>query len=213
MSSAPWHNSSADGSRSLVPGEPQRHRDRTEISSESVTTTKTQRHQAITKPALPPRETADHADTRRCSYAGFFCRARSRPSDDGRKPLGRDTGPNSSVRDGVPPQRPALCERRPRHPSSPLNSGEWYGEAEPSRRRRVGRGESQQRRVLASGAVGLLTGDRRSSDRLSFCPQEKEIANKLSDHPLVSWRLGGSLGWVCGYVLIRVICGKYGWPW
>jgi len=62
--------------------------------------------------------------------------------------------------------------------------------------------------MLASGEVGLLTGDRRSSDRLSFCCQEKEAANKLSDHPLVSWRLGGSLGWVCGYVLICVICGQ-----
>jgi hypothetical protein len=41
--------------------------------------------------------------------------ARFRPSKDGRGPLGRDTGANASVRPGVPTQRLALKERKPRH--------------------------------------------------------------------------------------------------
>jgi len=41
--------------------------------------------------------------------------ARSRPPNGGQGPLGREIAPNASVRRGVPAQRPALSERRPRH--------------------------------------------------------------------------------------------------
>ena len=49
--------------------------------------------------------------------------------------------------------------------------------------------------MLAFGADGLLTGDRRF-DRLSFCPNEAEAPNRLSHPPFASLRLcaGGGVG-------------------
>ena len=46
------------------------------------------------------------------------------------------------------------------------------------------------------------------SDRLSFCRHDAESLLKLSGCPLVSWCLGGSLGWVGGSGSICVICGQ-----
>jgi len=100
---------------------------------------------------------------------------RSRPSDNGRGPEDRVTIPIASDRHRRPVLRPALRERRPRHSSVlvvgctvPLLPGMERREAEPTRRRRVGRWKARRRQMLASGADELATGRRRSSDRRRF---------------------------------------------
>ena len=52
----PWHNSSAGGSRSQIPGKPQRHRG-TEIAQRFfLNASQSRRHKEITKPPAHPRE-------------------------------------------------------------------------------------------------------------------------------------------------------------
>jgi hypothetical protein len=52
--------------------------------------------------------------------------ARSRPSNDGREPLGQETAPKTSFRSNFLAQRPARRKRRPRHFSFLFNSLEKY---------------------------------------------------------------------------------------
>jgi hypothetical protein len=102
-------------------------------------------------PALPtspsPPSTRKHRET----LAGFLCVARSRPSNDGRVPLGRDTDSNVNVRHGVPTQRPALSERRPRHLSSSFN--EWKAHTP-----RYNNTEERQNRRATGASAGEKTG-------------------------------------------------------
>ena len=133
--------------------EPQRHRDTEEAQSQDCPqitqihppTQKPRRHEDTKESQSPPThpiETADHADKRkyhpptlqrggaeaqrrREDLTQLFRVARFRPSD-GRKPLGRDTAPNTSVHLGVPAQRLALEKRKPRHLSSSFNSWERF---------------------------------------------------------------------------------------
>ncbi len=124
--------------------EAQRHRDGTERAAH-IATTKTQRHEGITKlPRLP---------------------ARSRPPG-GQGPLGAGAASDASVRISTHSQRPALSEsaglasrvdQRPAFEQVRLRRDR--------RARRVGRGEDRLGRTLAFGADGLRPGCRRSSDR------------------------------------------------
>ena len=81
---------------------------------------KTQRRKDA-KPTHPPIWPTDHTDKHRWNHDFWLCVARFRPSNGGRVPLGRDTDSNVNVRHGLPTQRPALDERRPRHLSSSFN--------------------------------------------------------------------------------------------
>jgi len=107
---------------------------------------------------------------RREAFAGFLCVARSRPSN-GRKPLGRATVTKTSSRPGVPAQRLALPERKPRHLSSPFNS--WEGHA-PSPK--YGREERQNRRAPGT-SVGEKTGcdERSGSEQAGFSPATGDL--------------------------------------
>jgi hypothetical protein len=59
--------------------------------------------------------------------------------------------------------------------------------------------------MLASGVVGLLSGDRRSV-RLSFCLQEAEAHFKISDRLLVR-----AVGWVeLGVLGVMAVFGRVG---
>ena len=95
-------------------------------------TEKTQSHlssslEPIFLNAKTRRRKATRSLTQRRRDAENFSRAlaRTRPSNDGRVPLGQTTAPNASVRRGVPAQRPALCERRPRRSSFSFH--DWEG--------------------------------------------------------------------------------------
>jgi len=155
--------------------------------------------------AHPPEKTADHADRRRRSRGRLEHVARSRPSNDGRGPLGRATAPKASFRRGVPVQRPALCGAQ----ASPLLilccwmdgaplSKQEKGQAKPTRPGRVGRWEVRQRRTLASGVDVLITGWRRSPDRRQFrrqspAPQPMRLSVSICVICGQSW-VGG---WIC----------------
>ena len=117
------------------------------------------------KPTHPPIWPTDHTDKHRWNHDFWLCVARSRPSNDGRVPLGRDTDSNVNVRHGVPTQRPALDERRPRHLSSSFNG--WkahtphYNNTE----------ERQNRRANSTSAGEKRCDDKRSrSEFASFSP-------------------------------------------
>ncbi len=126
---------------------PQRHRGHREDTEPAghVTTTKTQRHEDITKfPRLP---------------------ARSRPPG-GRGPLGAGAASDASARSCTHSQRPALSESAGL--ASRVDQTFAFEQVRMRRDRRalrVGRGKVRPRRMLASGAVGLFTGGWRSSDR------------------------------------------------
>ena len=91
---------------------------------------------------------------RRESCRRFHRTARFRPSGGGREPLGRNTGPNVNVRHGVPIQRPAFGERRPRHFSSSFTR--WEGCTSPTTRKRK---ERQNRRAQGTSAVEKTDSD------------------------------------------------------
>ncbi len=119
---------------------------------------KTQRRKGAKSIHLPGfQRRGAETQRRRGDLTGFLRVARFRPSD-GRKPLGRDTAPNTSVHLGVPAQRLALAKRRPRHFSSSFNSRkdctpppltrEKRGRTDvPRARRPVGSGTSTDARV------------------------------------------------------------------
>jgi len=169
----------------MLEAKPQSHRD-TELAQRYFLNSPQPRRPEDTKksqsPPIHPVETADHADRRRWGHATFLCTARSRaseyrnhhstsfnetpwPLDDGRVPLGRDTDSNVNVRHGVPTQRPALDERRPRHLSSSFNG--WkahtphYNNTE----------ERRNRRANSTSAGEKRSDDKRSrSEFASFSP-------------------------------------------
>ncbi len=127
--------------------ETQRHRENTEPAGH-VTTTKTQRHEDITKLTRLP--------------------ARSRPPG-GRGPLGVGAASDASARSCTHSQRPALSESAGLASRVDQRSAFEQGRIRRDRRAlRVGRGKVRPRRMLASGAVGLFTGCRRSPDRRRF---------------------------------------------
>lgn len=143
---------------------PQRHRV-TEKTQSHPPTSQTRRHEGTkTSQSHPATISNAKAQRRREALAGFLCVARPRPSDDGREPLGRATVPNTSVRHGVPAQRPALRERRPRRFSSPFNS--WKGPLLPYRK------EERQNRRAEGTAAGEKAGcdERSRSEQTDFSP-------------------------------------------
>ena len=127
---------------------------------------KTQRRKdaKATRPPGFQRRDAE-AQRRRESRRRLHRVARSRPSNDGRVPLGRDTDSNVNVRHGVPTQRPALSKRRPRLFSSPLNS--WEELTAPTNKRE----ERQNRRANGMSAGEKASCDERSrSEQAGFSP-------------------------------------------
>jgi len=107
---------------------PQRHRD-TEKTQSHPPTSQTRRHEDTkNSQSRPPTHQRRGAETqrRRASCRRLHRTARSRPSDDGQKPLGQETVPKTSFRSGFLTQRPALRKRRPRRFSFPFNSWEKY---------------------------------------------------------------------------------------
>ena len=120
----------------------------------------------VRKATHPPNKRGGaETQRRRESYRRLHCTARSRPSGDGRVPLGRDTDPNASVRHGVPTQRPALAKRRPRHFSSSLNG--WEGHV-----LHYNNTEERQNRRANGASAGEKRGDdkRSRSELASFSP-------------------------------------------
>jgi len=156
--------------------------------------------------------------------------ARFRPSDD-REPLGRDTDPNARIRHGVPTQRLALSERKPRYFSSSFNC--WEERTSPSHERK----EKQNRRATGTSAGEKRSGDERlRSEFASFSPAtgDRPIAGRsalnkwflLAGSAIASLcgRVGGWPsclcvfvvatwvgGWICVICVICVICGHFGW--
>ena len=153
----------------------------------------------------PPALQRRGAETqrRRGDITGFLRVARVRPSD-GRKPLGRDTAPNTSVHLGVPAQQLALIKRKPRHFSSSFNSWERY--------------VPRQNRCAAGTSAGEKTGcDQRSrSEQTVFSPVTGDLPivcrsaanqrDRLSDpastslRSLRSLRFYGVDGWIWVYL-------------
>jgi hypothetical protein len=131
--------------------------------------------------------------------------ARSRLSDDGREPLGRDTDSNVNVRPGVPAQRPALCERRPRHSSSSFNS--WEVHTSPTHKR-----EKRQNRRATGASADEKDGcnERSRSEQTVFSPATgdhpiacRSAVNKrdrLSGSASASLRFYGVGGWIWVYL-------------
>ena len=145
--------------------------------------------------------------------------ARSRPSDDGRKPLGRTTAPNASVRLGVPAQRPALCERWPRHPSTSFNR--WEVHTSQTHKR-----EERQNRRASGTAAGVKAGcdERWRSEQTVFSPVtgDHQIACRsavgLQHHVSSSASLPlrlcvSAFFFASGSSSICVICGLSGSRW
>ena len=146
--------------------------------------------------------------------------ARSRPFDDGREPLGRATALNASVRYGVPAQRPALCERRPRL-FFPLFVG-WeepvllsYRKKERQTRRAAGAPAGEKRggnERLRSEQAGFSPA---TGDRPIVCRSAVNKRNHFSGLATASLRLCvfaplRFLRWGDGSALICVICGFFG---
>jgi len=120
-----------------------------------------------TTPSPPPTQKRRGAETqrRRENCWRLHRTARSRPSEDGRGLLGRDTDPNTSVRLRVPTQQSALFERRPRHFSSSFNS--WEGRVPHHNTKE----ERQNRRARGTSAGEKRCDDERSRSELaSFSP-------------------------------------------
>ena len=172
-----------------------------------------------TQPPLAQRRGAE-ARRRRGVLAVFLCAARSWPLNGGQGPLGRAIAPNASVRHGVPAQRPALCERRPRHFSSSFNG---WDESTPQHNEK----RARQNRRAAGAPAGEKTGsdERSRSEQTGFSPAIgdhqiacRSAANPRHHHPssaTVSLRLCAFaslrfLRWGDGSAFICVICGFFG---
>ena len=140
---------------------------------------KPQRHRDTEKAQSPPHPRHNHEDTktqrkhkarpptqkRREDLTGFLRVARFQPSD-GREPLGRDTAPNTSVHLGVPAQRLALIERKPRHLSFLFSSDGVHASPTPYEGK-----ERQNRRAFGTAAGVKRCDDERSRSRFaSFSP-------------------------------------------
>ena len=163
-----------------------------------------------TTPSPPPTQKRRGAETqrRRENCWRLHRTARSRPSEDGRGLLGRDTDPNTSVRLGVPTQQPALFERRPRHLSSPFSG--WKARA-----LHYNNTEERQNRHAEGATAGEKPGgdERSRSELASFSPAtgDRPIAcrsavNPRHHHPssatasLRSLRFYGMGGWIWVYL-------------
>ena len=121
----------------------------------------------------PPIWPTDHPDRPRWIHTGLLCLARSRPSNDGRKPLGRETVSKASSRAGFPTQWPALSK------SAGLASSLLH--------LMIGRRiPPQQHRRAAATNVCVRSGrasHRRQAipDRLSFCRKKrKRLADSVT---------------------------------
>jgi len=145
----------------------------------------------------------DHTDRPRWARTGVLRAARFRPSNDGREPLGRDTGPNASVRHRVPTQQPVPFEHRPRHISSSFRN--WIEPATNPTKRKRGRTDAlRARRPLRSDATtyarvrswGISHRRQAIPNRLSFCREDAQPPFKLSS-PLSASLRGRLGGWLC----------------
>ena len=127
---------------------------------------KTQRRNGAksTQSSLTQRRDAE-TQRRRGDLTGFLRVARFRPSD-GRKPLGRDTAPNTSVHLGVPAQRLALSKRKPRHFSFLFSSDGVHASPTPYV------GEERQNRRASGTSAGEKAGcdERSRSEQTDFSP-------------------------------------------
>ena len=135
--------------------------------------------------------------SRRVDLVRFLYVAMSRPSD-GREPLSRDTAPNTSVRHGVPTQRLAFLERKPRHFSSSFNR--WEGHAPSPTHERE---ERQNRRATGTSATG---------DFLIACRSAGIPRSQLTSSAMASLHLCVFAGRVEGWALrsLRFINGWAG---
>ncbi len=124
-----------------------------------------------TQPSLSQRRGAE-AQRRRESCQRLHRTARSRPSDDGRSPLGQETAPKTSFRSDFLAQRPVLCERRPRRFSFLFNSWEKYTSLPVREKVR------QNRR-----ASGASTGEKTESDGCSH-PERTGFLPVTGDHSI-----------------------------
>jgi hypothetical protein len=162
-----------------------------------------------TQPSLSQRRGAE-TQRRRGDLTGFLRVARFRPSD-GRKPLGRDTAPNTSVHLGVPAQQLALIKRKPRHFSSSFNS--WELHISPTHKRE----ERQNRRAPGTAAGGKSDIDESllsevagfspvTGDLPIVCRSAANQRDRLSDpastslRSLRSLRFYGVDGWIWFYL-------------
>ena len=176
---------------------------------------KTQRRKDA-KPTHPPIWPTDHTDKHRWNHDFWLCVARSRPSNDGRVPLGRDTDSNVNVRHGVPTQRPALDERRPRHLSSSFNGWKahtphYNNTEERQNRRAFGTASGEKTGSDECSRSGLTGFSPATDDLLIACRSAGKKRKRLTDSaatplrlcgsaplrffycsPLVSWCLGGA---------------------
>jgi len=138
--------------------------------------------------------------------------ARSWQLNCGQGLLGRATAPDTSVRLGVPAQRPALCERRPRQFSSSFNSlEEKKGRTDgPMARRPVRRRASTNARVRRRPASHRRQAINRSPVVL---PPRNGGTYKAQRPPLgvlVFWWLWrGWSGGICVY--LRYLRFEMGW--
>ena len=181
---------------------------------------KTQRRKdaKATRPPGFQRRDAE-AQRRRESRRRLHRVARSRPSNDGRVPLGRDTDSNVNVRHGVPTQRPALSKRRPRRFSSPFNSGErhlpHHNNTEERQNRRA-TGASAGEKTDSDGCLHPESSgfSPATGDLLIACRSAGNKRNHLSSSATTSLRLCAfaplrsfSDGWValrlCGSAALR----------
>jgi len=160
-----------------------------------------------TQPSLSQRRDAE-AQRRRGSCRRLHRTARSRPSDDGRPPLGQKTAPKTSFRSSFLAQRPALSERRPRHFSFLFNSWEKYTSLpikEEVRQNRRATGASTGEKTGRNGCLypkrsgfSPATGDRPIACR--------SAANKRHHHPG-----SATAPWCLGVLVVATWMG--GWIW
>ena len=120
--------------------------------------------------------------------------ASSRPSNDGREPLGQEIVPKTSFRSNFLAQRPALSERRPRRFSIPFYSWGMYTSLpirEEERQNRRAFGTSAGEKTESYGCLypepmGFSSG---TGDRLIACRSVSNNRNHLSGSATITLRL------------------------
>jgi hypothetical protein len=157
--------------------------------------------------------------------------ARFRPSENGREPLGRESGSKARFRSGFPTQRLALGKRKPRHLSSSVNRWEWFAPSpnneENKRQNRRASGTAAFEKPGDDGysypelpGFSQATGDPIAC-RSAGIPRSTSLAQQetlCASTPLRGWVDGWALrslrfknGRAGGICVICVICGQIGW--
>jgi len=178
-------------------------------------TSQPRRHEDTKKSQSPPTHPAlptDHTDEHRWVHVFWLCAARSRPSDDGREPLGQETAPNSSFRSSFLAQRPALCERRPRRFSFSFNG--WDKPTPQHNEKRA-----RQNRRANGTSTGKKTGcdERSHSEQAVFSPVTGDPRSPvvLPPRSVTTFQVQRPPlcvgGWVSGLRVFVPSCLRRGW--